>query len=110
MDYAASYGEPTCPTCSKPLTVDFSAKKYDQEPKKPKTSFKGFKSSSIINRIRLENFQTSTKIDALVCDPSMLSLIKVAKRVVWVGWVMSQNAVGFKRVIDKCRSNWLRRV
>nr|XP_043628726.1 DNA repair protein RAD16 [Erigeron canadensis] len=58
------YGQATCPTCDKPLTVDFNANKNQQD-QKPKTSFKGFKSSSIINRICLENFQTSTKIDAL---------------------------------------------
>ncbi|KAK9074056.1 hypothetical protein SSX86_006653 [Deinandra increscens subsp. villosa] len=65
IDFSASYGQPACPTCSKPLTVDFSANKHDQEVPKPKSSFKGFKSSSIINRISLEKFQTSTKIDAL---------------------------------------------
>ncbi|KAJ0796289.1 putative DNA helicase chromatin remodeling SNF2 family [Helianthus annuus] len=65
IDFSASYGQPACPTCSKPLTVDFSANNHDQQVQKPKSSFKGFKSSSIINRIRLENFQTSTKIDAL---------------------------------------------
>ncbi|KAI3828041.1 hypothetical protein L1987_02135 [Smallanthus sonchifolius] len=65
IGFSASYGEPACPSCSKPLTVDFSANNNDQEVQKPKSSYKGFKSSSIINRIRLENFQTSTKIDAL---------------------------------------------
>ncbi|KAL8239398.1 hypothetical protein R6Q59_015965 [Mikania micrantha] len=65
IEFSASYGQPACPTCSKPLTVDFSANNHDHEVQKPKSSFKGFKSSSIINRIRLENFQTSTKIDAL---------------------------------------------
>ncbi|XP_071736737.1 DNA repair protein RAD16 [Rutidosis leptorrhynchoides] len=64
IEFSASYGQPACPSCSKPLTVDFSGNK-DQEDLKPKSSIKGFKSSSIINRINLENFQTSTKIDAL---------------------------------------------
>ncbi|PWA62436.1 helicase protein with RING/U-box domain-containing protein [Artemisia annua] len=64
IDFSASYGEPACPTCSKPLTVDFSANKEEDNPK-PKKSVKGYKADSIINRIRLENFQTSTKIDAL---------------------------------------------
>ena len=31
------------------------------------TTFKDFKSSSILNRIALNEFQTSTKIEALVC-------------------------------------------
>ncbi|KAI7737514.1 hypothetical protein M8C21_011586 [Ambrosia artemisiifolia] len=65
IEFSASYGQPACPSCSKPLTVDFGANNHDQEVQKPKSSFKGFKSTSIINRIRLENFQTSTKIDAL---------------------------------------------
>ncbi|KVI00732.1 Zinc finger, RING/FYVE/PHD-type, partial [Cynara cardunculus var. scolymus] len=64
IEFSASYGQPACPSCSKPLTVDFSSNK-DQEDQKPKMSVKGFISSSIINRIRLEDFQTSTKIDAL---------------------------------------------
>ncbi|KVI02026.1 hypothetical protein Ccrd_019692 [Cynara cardunculus var. scolymus] len=64
IEFSASYGQPACPSCSKPLTVDFSSNK-DQEDQKPKMSVKGFKSTSIINRIRLEDFQTSTKIDAL---------------------------------------------
>ncbi|KAK1418183.1 hypothetical protein QVD17_27325 [Tagetes erecta] len=65
IEFSASFGQPACPSCSKPLTVDFSANNNVQEAQKPKSSFKGFKSSSIINRIRLENFQTSTKVDAL---------------------------------------------
>nr|GEW52970.1 DNA repair protein RAD16-like [Tanacetum cinerariifolium] len=40
------------------------ANKEEDNPK-PKKSVKGFKADSILNRIRLENFQTSTKIDAL---------------------------------------------
>ncbi|XP_076894617.1 ATP-dependent helicase rhp16-like [Bidens hawaiensis] len=65
INFSACFGQPACPSCSKPLTVDFSANNHDQETQKPKSSLKGFKSSSILNRIPLENFQTSTKIDAL---------------------------------------------
>lgn len=64
IEFCGSYGQPSCPTCSKPLTVDFTTNK-DQEDYKPKTTLKGFKSTSIINRIRSQDFQTSTKIDAL---------------------------------------------
>ncbi|KAK1389047.1 ATP-dependent helicase rhp16 [Heracleum sosnowskyi] len=64
IDYSASVGQVSCPTCSKPLTVDFSTKK-DQEQQDTKSTIKGFKRSSILNRIRLHDFQTSTKIDAL---------------------------------------------
>lgn len=54
----------SCPSCSKMLTIDFSTSLAvgDQT---IKNTIKGFKSSSILNRIQLENFQTSTKIEAL---------------------------------------------
>ncbi|XP_023757117.1 DNA repair protein RAD16 [Lactuca sativa] len=65
IDFCGSFGQPSCPSCSKPLTVDFTAKSDQEDHKKAKTTLKGFKSTSIINRIRLDDFQTSTKIDAL---------------------------------------------
>ncbi|WOG82816.1 hypothetical protein DCAR_0101984 [Daucus carota subsp. sativus] len=43
IDFSASAGQVSCPTCS----------------------ITGFKSSSILNRIRLDDFQTSTKLEAL---------------------------------------------
>ncbi|XP_057506564.1 LOW QUALITY PROTEIN: DNA repair protein RAD16 [Actinidia eriantha] len=64
IDFSASMGRVSCPSCSKPVTVDFSLNVDHGEPN-AKTTIKGFKSSSILNRIRLEDFQTSTKIDAL---------------------------------------------
>ncbi|XP_058220285.1 DNA repair protein RAD16 isoform X3 [Rhododendron vialii] len=64
IDFSASRGRVSCPSCSKPLTVDFSTNVGHGEPN-AKTTIKGFKSSSILNRIRLDNFKTSTKIDAL---------------------------------------------
>ncbi|KAI5660601.1 hypothetical protein M9H77_19924 [Catharanthus roseus] len=64
IDFSASMGQVSCPSCSKPLTVDFTGNK-DSEDKLTKTTVEGFKPSSIINRIRLDDFQTSTKIDAL---------------------------------------------
>ncbi|CAA7054102.1 unnamed protein product [Microthlaspi erraticum] len=54
----------TCPTCSKPLTVDWTTK-AGTEHQASKTTLKGFRAASIINRIKLDNFQTSTKIEAL---------------------------------------------
>ncbi|KAM3344549.1 DNA repair protein RAD16 [Capsicum galapagoense] len=63
IDFSASVGQVSCPSCSKPLTVDFTAN--DKGDQKSKATIKGFKSSSILNRIRLDDFQTSTKIDAL---------------------------------------------
>lgn len=53
-----------CPTCSIPLTVDFTANEGAGN-RTSKTTIKGFKSSSILNRIQLDEFQSSTKIEAL---------------------------------------------
>ncbi|KFK42851.1 hypothetical protein AALP_AA1G047200 [Arabis alpina] len=64
IDFSTSLGEVSCPTCSKPLTVDWTTK-ADTEHKASKTTVKGFKASSILNRIKLDDFQTSTKIEAL---------------------------------------------
>ncbi|CAJ1956296.1 unnamed protein product [Sphenostylis stenocarpa] len=61
--YSTSLGQVSCPMCSKLLTVDLTPNKDVGD--QAKTTIKGFRSSSILNRIRLENFQTSTKIEAL---------------------------------------------
>ncbi|GAV73777.1 SNF2_N domain-containing protein/Helicase_C domain-containing protein/zf-C3HC4_2 domain-containing protein [Cephalotus follicularis] len=63
IDFSASLGQVSCPSCSQLLTVDLTtnANTGDQA----KTTIKGFKSSSILNRVRLDDFQTSTKIEAL---------------------------------------------
>jgi DNA repair protein RAD16 len=44
--------------------VDWTTK-ADTEHKASKTTLKGFRASSILNRIKLDDFQTSTKIEAL---------------------------------------------
>ncbi|CAL1407082.1 unnamed protein product [Linum trigynum] len=66
LDFSASLGQVSCPNCSKLLTVDFSTKADGgaSQPRKT-TSVKGFRSASILNRIQLNDFQTSTKIEAL---------------------------------------------
>eukprot|EP00268_Persea_americana_P016783 TRINITY_DN17990_c2_g1_i1.p1 TRINITY_DN17990_c2_g1~~TRINITY_DN17990_c2_g1_i1.p1 ORF type:complete len:944 (+),score=189.89 TRINITY_DN17990_c2_g1_i1:195-2834(+) len=61
-DYSAALEMVTCPSCSKPLTVDFTTVKNAAD---QSTTIKGFKRSSILNRINLDDFQTSTKIEAL---------------------------------------------
>ncbi|XP_060189935.1 DNA repair protein RAD16-like [Lycium barbarum] len=63
MDFAASVGQVPCPLCSELLTVDFTANNDNGQNSKP--TLKGFKSSSILNRMQLDAFQSSTKIDAL---------------------------------------------
>ncbi|CAA0808600.1 Helicase protein with RING/U-box domain [Striga hermonthica] len=64
IDFGASMGQNSCPSCSKPLTVDFTSNKDGVE-QGSKTTVKGFRRASILNRIQLDEFQTSTKIDAL---------------------------------------------
>ncbi|XAR55369.1 DNA helicase [Bertholletia excelsa] len=64
FEFSASMGQVSCPSCSKPLTVDFNTN-VDIGEQNNKTSIKDFKASSILNRIQLDDFQTSTKIDAL---------------------------------------------
>ncbi|KAJ1393826.1 Zinc finger, RING-type [Sesbania bispinosa] len=65
IDFSASLGRISCPSCSKLLTVDLTSNKDGAVQANNKTTIKGFRSSSILNRIQLENFQTSTKIEAL---------------------------------------------
>ncbi|KAJ8764644.1 hypothetical protein K2173_006726 [Erythroxylum novogranatense] len=60
LDYSSTVGQVRCPNCSKLVTADLTSGRQ-----MTKTTVKGFRSSSILNRIELNNFQTSTKIEAL---------------------------------------------
>jgi len=63
MDYSATLGNVSCPSCSVPLTVDLTTKGSVE---KVTRSIKGCKCSGILSRLpSLEDFKTSTKIDAL---------------------------------------------
>ncbi|CAM8949787.1 unnamed protein product [Rhodiola kirilowii] len=62
IDYTTSAGAAVCPKCPKLLTVDLSSPNSNQI---VKTTVRGYKAASILNRIQIEDFQTSTKIDAL---------------------------------------------
>ncbi|KAF3443660.1 hypothetical protein FNV43_RR13350 [Rhamnella rubrinervis] len=64
IDYSYSLGRMACPLCSELVNADFISSP-DAGNQMGKTTVKGFKSSSVLNRIQLENFQTSTKIEAL---------------------------------------------
>ncbi|MCD9638829.1 hypothetical protein HAX54_022989 [Datura stramonium] len=64
MDFAESMGKFSCPSCTKPLTFDFTAND-DKGDSNSKPTAKGFRSSSILNKIQLDKFKTSTKIEAL---------------------------------------------
>ncbi|KAG2637251.1 hypothetical protein PVAP13_2NG509100 [Panicum virgatum] len=63
MDYSATLGSVSCPSCSVPLTVDLTTKGSVE---KVTPSVKRLKRSGILSRLAsLEDFKTSTKIDAL---------------------------------------------
>ena len=67
---APALGLALCPLCSTPFTGKSAMKKNDSVMKNKTgsgTTFKDFKSSSLLKRISLNEFQTSTKIEALVC-------------------------------------------
>lgn len=54
-------------------TMDRTAK-GNMEQQSNKTTIKGFRASSTLIRIKLDDFQTSTKIEALVCTLKYLYL------------------------------------
>ncbi|KAL9090151.1 MAG: hypothetical protein Q9165_005431 [Trypethelium subeluteriae] len=54
-------GDPDCPRCHLPLSIDFDQPDIEQDEEL-------VKKSSIINRIRMENWTSSTKIEMLVYD------------------------------------------
>nr|GMC88267.1 DNA repair protein RAD16-like [Ipomoea batatas] len=63
-EFSSSMAKVSCPTCSKPLTTGLLNGSGNRDSKN-RTTIKGFRASSILNRIVLDEFQTSTKIDAL---------------------------------------------
>lgn len=63
LDYSATLGNVSCPTCSIPITVDFT---IENSREKVPAKMKGSKRSGILGRLQsLADFKTSTKIDAL---------------------------------------------
>ncbi|EEH20440.2 hypothetical protein PABG_02699 [Paracoccidioides brasiliensis Pb03] len=63
-DYIRSFdegGEPDCPRCHIPLSIDFEQPDIEQQEDH-------VKKNSIINRIKMENWTSSTKIEMLVYD------------------------------------------
>ncbi|KAG5291293.1 DNA repair protein RAD16 [Histoplasma capsulatum G186AR] len=63
-DYIRSFEvgtEPDCPRCHIPLSIDFEQPDIEQEDDQ-------VKKNSIINRIKMENWTSSTKIEMLVYD------------------------------------------
>ncbi|VAH29639.1 unnamed protein product [Triticum turgidum subsp. durum] len=63
MEYSATLGNVSCPSCSNPLTVDLTT---ENSRRKVPANLKGGKRSGILGRLQsLADFKTSTKIDAL---------------------------------------------
>ena len=65
-DYVRSFednlsGEPDCPRCHIPLAIDFDQPDIEQDEEH-------VKKSSIINRIKMEDWTSSTKIEMLIYD------------------------------------------
>nr|GMC51636.1 DNA repair protein RAD16-like [Ipomoea batatas] len=63
-EFSSGMAKVSCPTCSKSLTTGLLNGSGNRDSKN-RTTIKGFRASSILNRIVLDEFQTSTKIDAL---------------------------------------------
>lgn len=62
IEYSAALGNVSCPSCREPLTVDLTTNSGE---KNSATAIKGCKRSGILNRLKIADFKTSTKIDAL---------------------------------------------
>ncbi|WMV38541.1 hypothetical protein MTR67_031926 [Solanum verrucosum] len=65
IDFVESMGRMACPSCTEPLTFDFTANN-DNGDSNSEPTVKGFSSSSILNKIHRNEFKTSTKLEALV--------------------------------------------
>ncbi|KAJ4868367.1 Helicase protein with RING/U-box domain [Raphanus sativus] len=65
IDFSASLGSFSCPTCLELPTMDWTTDADTEQQAESKTTPKGFRASSILNLIKLDDFQTSTKIEAL---------------------------------------------
>ena len=74
IDFSAPLGKVSCPTCSKLLTMDLTTNADTEQQAESKTTLKGLRASSIMNQLKLDDFQTSTKIEALVCALEYLQL------------------------------------
>ncbi|KAH7301638.1 hypothetical protein KP509_23G035400 [Ceratopteris richardii] len=94
---SAATATPACPVCQKPLTVDFTATKSSNRTVDGGNMTNGYKRSSILNRINLREFQTSTKIDALREEiDEMLEQDCTAKAIVFSQFTSFLDLIGFR--------------
>eukprot|EP00249_Psilotum_nudum_P024950 c29330_g1_i2 orf=639-3632(-) len=85
-----------CPLCQKPLTVDLVGSSKDNTRTDSIYKVKGYKRSGILNRISLNDFQTSTKIDALREEVMfMLQKDAAAKAIVFSQFTSFLDLIGF---------------
>ncbi|KAH0652051.1 hypothetical protein KY284_031963 [Solanum tuberosum] len=83
IDFVVSMGRMACPSCTEPLTFDFTANN-DNGDSNSEPTVKGFSSSSILNKIHRNEFETSTKLEALKKEISvMVERDKSAKGIVF---------------------------
>ncbi|XP_038981944.1 DNA repair protein RAD16 [Phoenix dactylifera] len=95
IDYSSALGNVSCPTCSKPLTVDLTTKNSAE--KLSRTAIKGYKHSGILNRLNdIGDFKSSTKIDALMEEiRDMVENDGSAKGIVFSQFTSFLDLIGF---------------
>lgn len=64
QEYTSTSGQSSCPSCLKPLTIDLTGRRNANN-QETTNKINGYRRSSILGKIDLQEFQTSTKIDAL---------------------------------------------
>lgn len=88
---------PACPTCQSPVTVDFTGSNTNKCQSEAVNGSNGYKRSSILSRIDLNQFQTSTKIDALREEiDEMLQRDCTAKAIVFSQFTSFLDLIGFR--------------
>ncbi|KAI5079566.1 hypothetical protein GOP47_0005045 [Adiantum capillus-veneris] len=94
---SAATESPACPVCQSPLTVDFTTSKSNPNRSNSENTNNGYKRSSILSRIDLTQFQTSTKIDALREEiDDMLERDCTAKAIVFSQFTSFLDLIGYR--------------
>ncbi|KAL1901595.1 DNA repair protein rad16 [Ceratocystis pirilliformis] len=74
-EFVAGSGQPDCPRCHIPLGIDLKQPELEQD-------VSNMKNTSIINRIRMDNWASSTKIELLLHELYMLRSDKETLKVI----------------------------
>ncbi|KAJ7294836.1 hypothetical protein O6H91_Y228800 [Diphasiastrum complanatum] len=87
---------PACPSCQKLLTIDFKEGGSTESSRTGMLKGMGYKRTSILHRIELDEFQTSTKIEALKEEVmAMLQNDGAAKAIVFSQFTSMLDLIGF---------------